>query len=86
MKRTVELSVTGMTCAACANRVQRQLSKLDGVSAQVNYATEKAIVEVDGDRPVAELIAQVEKAGYGAAPVEQATDGDRVADLWRRRL
>jgi Cu+-exporting ATPase len=39
---SVELQIGGMTCAACANRVEKKLNKLDGVSASVNYATEKA--------------------------------------------
>ena len=42
-----ELPITGMTCASCANRIERKLNKLDGVSATVNYATEKATVEFD---------------------------------------
>jgi Cu+-exporting ATPase len=40
----VELPITGMTCASCANRIERKLNKLDGVQASVNYATEKAAV------------------------------------------
>ncbi len=44
---TLELPISGMTCASCANRVERRLNKLDGVSATVNYATEKAAVEFD---------------------------------------
>jgi Cu+-exporting ATPase len=43
----LELPITGMTCASCANRIERRLNKLDGVSATVNYATEKGRVEVD---------------------------------------
>ena len=43
----VELPITGMTCASCANRVERNLNQLEGVSATVNYATEKARVEFD---------------------------------------
>jgi cation-transporting P-type ATPase A/B/Cu+-exporting ATPase len=86
--RTVELAVGGMTCAACANRVQRKLNKLDGVSATVNYATEKAAVHAAAGVGVAELIGQVEQAGYAASVVEpevgpQADDG-RVGYLWRR--
>jgi cation transport ATPase len=81
----LELSVTGMTCAACAARVQKQLGKLDGVSATVNLATEKATVRLAAPVPVETLIAQVEKAGYGAslAAAPQSSD-DRVRDLWRR--
>ena len=44
---TVELAITGMTCASCANRIERKLNKLDGVTASVNYATEKAKVSFD---------------------------------------
>ena len=40
----LELPITGMTCASCANRIERRLNKLDGVSATVNYATERATV------------------------------------------
>ena len=43
----VELPITGMTCASCANRIEKKLNKLDGVTATVNYATEKATVEYD---------------------------------------
>ncbi len=46
----VELEITGMTCASCANRIERKLNKLDGVVATVNYATEKAKVSVPGRR------------------------------------
>ena len=45
----VELPITGMTCASCANRIERRLNKLDGVTATVNYATEKATVDFDAD-------------------------------------
>ncbi|MEV6924779.1 heavy metal translocating P-type ATPase [Dactylosporangium sp. NPDC051485] len=63
----VELEIGGMTCASCAMRIEKKLNKLDGVSATVNYATEKAKVTVpDGYDPAA-LIAEVEKTGYTAA-------------------
>ncbi|MFE1514299.1 cation transporter, partial [Corynebacterium bovis] len=63
---TIDLDITGMTCASCANRIERKLNKIDGVSASVNYATEKAHVD-SGDVPVtaADVIATVEKLGYG---------------------
>jgi Cu+-exporting ATPase len=82
----IELAVTGMTCAACSTRVQKQLGKLDGVSAVVNLATEKATVRRTAPVAVAALIAQVEKAGYGATLVTDAAPetGDRVRDLGRR--
>ncbi len=46
----VELPIGGMTCASCANRVERRLNKLDGVHASVNYATEQATVDFDPGR------------------------------------
>ncbi|MGL4745674.1 MAG: cation transporter, partial [Dermatophilaceae bacterium] len=45
--RDVELVLTGMTCASCANRIERKLNTVDGVRAQVNFATEKARVVVE---------------------------------------
>lgn len=45
---TLDLDITGMTCASCANRIERKLNKMDGVSASVNYATEKAHIESAG--------------------------------------
>ncbi|MDU0291771.1 heavy metal translocating P-type ATPase [Saccharothrix longispora] len=62
----LELSITGMTCASCANRVERKLNKLDGVTATVNYATEKAHVTFPDDVDPRVLVEQVEAAGYGA--------------------
>ncbi|MYM18667.1 heavy metal translocating P-type ATPase [Brevibacterium sp. 5221] len=56
-----------MTCASCANRIERKLNKLDGVSATVNYATEKAKVTVPDGYDPALLVAEVEKTGYTAA-------------------
>ena len=46
----IDLDVTGMTCAACASRIERKLNKLDGVHASVNYATERARVRLDLSR------------------------------------
>ena len=67
MSATIELPITGMTCASCANRIERKLNKLDGVSASVNYATEKATVDYDpaAVEPSA-LVGAVEAAGYRA--------------------
>ena len=91
----VELSIRGMTCAACAARVQKKLSRLDDVMAAVNFATGKATVTVPASVPVARLIEAVEQAGYGADLAQPLTGaGDaigagpeaaRVAYL-RRRL
>ncbi|MCS6569664.1 heavy metal translocating P-type ATPase [Curtobacterium flaccumfaciens pv. flaccumfaciens] len=93
--RTVELDITGMTCASCANRIERKLGKLPGVTATVNYATEKAQVQVaaDGTADPEALIAAVESAGYGAtvpappaaADADPAVHEDPTGPL-RRRL
>jgi Cu+-exporting ATPase len=62
----VELTIGGMTCASCAARVERRLNRLQGVTASVNLATEKAQVAFPETMDPAELIAQVEAAGYTA--------------------
>ncbi|MGV9753229.1 heavy metal translocating P-type ATPase [Nocardia farcinica] len=62
----IELAIGGMTCASCANRIEKKLNKLDGVTATVNYATEKARVEYSGDLTPEDLVATVEQAGYTA--------------------
>ena len=67
MSAQIELPITGMTCASCANRIERKLNKLDGVSASVNYATEKATVSYDPEAVAPEaLVGAVEAAGYQA--------------------
>ena len=63
----IELEIGGMTCASCANRIEKKLNKLDGVAATVNYATEKAKVTVPAGYDPALLVAEVEKTGYTAA-------------------
>ncbi|SFL47276.1 heavy metal translocating P-type ATPase [Leifsonia sp. CL147] len=63
----VELEVGGMTCASCALRIEKKLNRLDGVSATVNYATEKARVAIPAGMSVQEVIAEVERTGYTAA-------------------
>jgi heavy metal translocating P-type ATPase len=65
--REVELLIGGMTCAACAARVERKLGKLDGVRAAVNYATATALVTAPAGMPVRVLTTTVERAGYTAA-------------------
>ena len=62
----IELEIGGMTCASCANRIERKLNKLDGVSAAVNYATEKARVSAPAEYDVQDLITVVEQSGYSA--------------------
>lgn len=63
----IELEIGGMTCASCANRIEKKLNKLDGVQATVNYATEKAKVTAPEGYDPALLIKEVEGAGYTAA-------------------
>ncbi|GAA2799805.1 heavy metal translocating P-type ATPase [Streptomyces showdoensis] len=63
---TTELTIGGMTCASCAARVEKKLNRMDGVTATVNYATEKARVEHPAEVTVDELIATVVRTGYTA--------------------
>ncbi len=77
---TVDLDVAGMTCASCANRIERRLNKLDGVSATVNYATERAAVTTGPGVSVEDLVAAVEAAGYHATVPAPAASGERSGD------
>ncbi|WP_329791413.1 heavy metal translocating P-type ATPase [Lentzea sp. DG1S-22] len=83
----VELSVSGMTCAACATRIERKLNKVDGVRATVNYATERAIVHVPQGMRTADVVQVVRDAGYDASVAghDRERAQDTVAGL-RRRL
>ena len=63
---TVQLDLEGMTCAACAARIEKNLNKVDGAEASVNFAAERATVRGGDDVPVATLIAAVRSAGYNA--------------------
>jgi P-type Cu+ transporter len=80
----LELAIGGMTCASCANRVERKLNKLTGVTASVNYATERAKVTVPAGVTAADLVATVEAAGY-TATVPQREEPDPTPG-WQRRL
>ncbi|GAA0537571.1 heavy metal translocating P-type ATPase [Saccharopolyspora thermophila] len=85
--RRVELVVEGMTCAACAARVERKLNKLDGVRAGVNFATGRASVLVPAGSDDSLLVQTVRDAGYEAQVVDPRTQvvrGDRARGLWRR--
>jgi Cu+-exporting ATPase len=94
----LELEISGMTCSSCANRIEKKLNKLEGVTATVNYATEKAKVTFAEGVSPEDLIATVEATGYGAAlpappaPAETSeTAGspesvDDEASRWRQRL
>ncbi|KFU79152.1 Cu+-exporting ATPase [Amycolatopsis lurida] len=81
----VELAIGGMTCASCAARVERKLNKVDGVSATVNYATEKAQVDFPAALSVEDLVGVVESAGYTAQPPQPDEDEDQTGAL-RTRL
>ena len=85
----VELDISGMTCAACANRIERKLNKLDGVRATVNYATERAMVLGVPPERASDLVAAVQAAGYDAKPVSEDGESDGYSDrvkLLRNRL
>ncbi|MYS38821.1 Cu+-exporting ATPase [Streptomyces sp. KhCrAH-43] len=92
----VELAIGGMTCASCAARIEKKLNRMDGVTATVNYATEKARVSYDDGAGVSvqDLIATVERTGYTArepapparTPEETAAPPVREPDTLRQRL
>ena len=97
--RVIELEIGGMTCASCAMRIEKKLNKLDGVTATVNYATEKARVSAPAGVGETELIAAVEAAGYRAVPpaprapapgdaggAESGATGETRADVELRSL
>ncbi len=91
MTSETELLLTGMTCASCANRIERKLNKVEGVTATVNYATEKAKVVFDDAVSTDDLIAAVAAAGYGARlpqaqPDRPEGDEDPEVRSLRQRL
>ena len=85
---TVELDLTGMTCAACAQRIERKLNRLEGVEATVNYATEKARIRYlePGEQMIPTLIHTVEAVGYGAAVADRSAPPVDRAEALRTRL
>lgn len=86
---TIELSIGGMTCAACAARIEKKLNRMAGVSATVNFATEKARVTYPSTVAPEELVATIEAAGYSATLPKtrgpDPADHDPLVAL-RRRL
>lgn len=81
--REIELDISGMTCAACANRIEKKLNRLEGVTASVNFATERATATVADGVAEDDLIRQVERTGYGASVRRASTpnvDNDGTAD------
>ena len=83
VKDKVEFAITGMTCAACAARIEKGLQKLPGVyAANVNLATEKAVVEYNSSElTITEMQAKVRQLGYEAHNMEDAQGADREKDL-----
>jgi Cu+-exporting ATPase len=83
----IDLTLDGMTCAACATRIERKLNKLDGVEAAVNFATEQAAVRFDPNRvELADLIGAVEAAGYHAKLAAEIGEAEDRSAAIRRRL
>ena len=74
-RRSVELALSGMTCASCATRIERRLNRLPGVEASVNFATEQALVRYPDTLDQSELVAAVAAAGYRAAPIPEPRRG-----------
>ncbi|KRE42680.1 heavy metal translocating P-type ATPase [Knoellia sp. Soil729] len=93
MTTSIDLDITGMTCASCANRIERKLNKLEGVTATVNYSTEKARVDFPETVSPEQLLETVSQAGYAAslppapdAPVEDGPVLDPTRALRDRLL
>ena len=90
--REIELSIDGMSCAACAVRIEKKLNKIGDVSAAVNYATATARVTAPSSLPVQALTSVIENAGYSARDSTEPAGGDddqaaeRDASYLRRRL
>ena len=89
-RERLDLPVEGMTCASCANRIERRLEKLDGVEATVNFATERAAVNFDPATVEPEqLLGAIEAAGYKATLPSARAEGappDEGADASEREL
>ncbi|HEV8024946.1 MAG TPA: heavy metal-associated domain-containing protein, partial [Candidatus Nanopelagicales bacterium] len=86
----VDLDIGGMTCASCAARVEKKLNRMPGVTATVNYATERAHVALPAGLTISDAIATVEATGYSASEPAQedgeqeAREDDEVAELRSR--
>lgn len=86
MSREVDLDITGMTCASCSARIEKKLTRLDGVSAEVNLPLNSAHVIVESELSDADLTAAVEKAGYGATVKTTSASGPEIVDYDPRHL
>jgi P-type Cu+ transporter len=80
LPHSVELVIGGMTCAACAARVEKKLNRMPGVSASVNLVTEKAQVSFADDVGPADLVATVQATGYTATPAPSPGDAGSAPD------
>ena len=65
-QREISLAIEGMTCGSCAARIEKKLNRLEGVSAEVNLATEQARVVIRGDLAAGRVVEEIEASGYGA--------------------
>uniref|UniRef100_UPI0007CD4CEE heavy metal translocating P-type ATPase n=1 Tax=Rhodococcus hoagii TaxID=43767 RepID=UPI0007CD4CEE len=83
---TIELAIGGMTCASCAARVEKKLNKIEGVTATVNYATEKAKIAFPEGVSTDDLVTAVQNAGYTATlPTPPSADESGPTDDPRDR-
>ena len=82
--RTLDLPVAGMTCAACATRLEKVLNRLPGVDASVNLAAERARVSIPPELAPAQVLESIRKAGFEvpAASAELAIGGMTLGNLW----
>jgi len=86
MPDTVELDVEGMTCAACAARIEKNLNKMEGVEASVNLATEKAVVRFPPEKiPLEEILGRIRDTGYDAHVAVEGEIRDHAAENRRAR-
>ncbi len=83
MERSINLPITGMTCANCVAAVERNVRKLDGVGAvTVNLSSEKATIDFDSDKiDLPQILARIERAGYGVAKGTVAFSIGRIGDV-----
>lgn len=88
MPRELELDITGMTCASCSARIEKKLTRLDGVTAEVNLPLETAHVIIDSELSDDDITAAVEKAGYSATVRSPGGGGDgpEIVDYDPRHL
>ena len=88
--QTLDLAISGMTCAACSSRLERVLNQLPGVEARVNLATEKTRLRyTPGQASPDDLVAAVARAGFSATPITETSRAEekaRKAAEYRKEL